>query len=89
VLLAAFMLASIGGRYSWPVVPALIAATGLFLLSGARIAADQSTRALDITVMILLALIGTGAVLGLRWRRARMAAGAAAPRAGAGARRRR
>ncbi|PYR67711.1 MAG: hypothetical protein DMF88_11985 [Acidobacteria bacterium] len=58
MLLAAFMLASIGGRYSWPVVPALIAAAGLFLLSGARIAADQSTRALDITVMILLALIG-------------------------------
>ena len=39
--------------------------------------------------VILLALIGTGAVLGLRWRRARMAAGAAAPPAGAGARRRR
>ena len=58
MLLAAFMLASIGGRYAWPVVPALIAAAGLFLLSGARIGADRPTRALDFTVMILLALIG-------------------------------
>ena len=58
MLLAAFMLASIGGRYSWPVVPALAAAAGLFLLSGARNGADRSTRALDITVIVVLALIG-------------------------------
>lgn len=37
--------------------------------------------------VILLALVGTGAVLGLRWRRARKAAGASAPHAGVGRRR--
>jgi O-antigen ligase len=58
VLLAAFMLASIGGRYSWPVVPALIAAAGLFLLSSARVGAHPSTRALDLVVIAVLALIG-------------------------------
>jgi len=58
VLLAAFMLASIGGRYAWPVLPACIAAAGLFLLSGARVAADRSIRALDLVVVAALALIG-------------------------------
>ena len=33
MLLAAFMLATIGGRYTWPVLPGLIAAAALFLAS--------------------------------------------------------
>jgi GNAT superfamily N-acetyltransferase len=52
------MLASVGGRYSWPVLPALAAAAGLFLLSGARIGSDRVTRALDFVILALLTLIG-------------------------------
>ena len=58
MLLAAFMLASIGGRYAWPVLPGLIAAAGLFLLSGARVGADPGTRSLDAVVIAALAFIG-------------------------------
>jgi O-antigen ligase len=58
MLLAAFMLASINGRYTWPYVPALIAAAGLFLLSGARVAADRTTRGLDFAVMAAIGYIG-------------------------------
>ena len=52
------MLASIGGRYTWPVLPGLIAAAALFLLSGARVGADAATRSLDAVVIAALAFIG-------------------------------
>jgi O-antigen ligase len=58
MLLAAFMLASIGGRYTWPVLPGLIAAAGLFLLSRARVGADAATRSIDVIVIAALAYIG-------------------------------
>ena len=58
MLLAAFMLASIGGRYAWPVLPGLLAAAALFLLSGARVGADPGTRSLDAVVIAALAFIG-------------------------------
>src|SRR5437016_2962470 len=58
MLLAAFMLASIGGRYTWPILPALIAAAGLFLLSGARVGADDGTRYVDFVLIAALAFIG-------------------------------
>jgi O-antigen ligase len=58
MLLAAFMLASLNGWYAWPYVPGLIAAAGLFLLSGARVGADRITRALDFTVIAALAYVG-------------------------------
>jgi O-antigen ligase len=58
VLLAAFMLASIGGRYAWPLLPGLVAAALLFLLSGARVGADPATRPIDAVVIAALALIG-------------------------------
>ena len=58
MLLAASMLASIGGRYTWPILPALIAAAGLFLLSGARVGADSATRSLDFALIAALAFIG-------------------------------
>jgi O-antigen ligase len=58
MLLAAFMLASLNGWYAWPYVPGLIAAAGLFLLSGARVGADRVTRALDFTVIAALAYLG-------------------------------
>jgi len=58
MLLAAFMLASIGGRYAWPVLPGLIAAAMLFLLSGARVGADAATRSIDLIVIATLAFIG-------------------------------
>jgi O-antigen ligase len=58
VLLAAFMLASVGGRYAWPVLPGLIAAAALFLLSGARVGADAGTRSIDFIVIAALAYIG-------------------------------
>jgi O-antigen ligase len=57
MLLAAFMLASVGGRYSWPLVPALFAASGLFLLSGARLGDDATARRLNIVVATGVALI--------------------------------
>ena len=58
MLLAGSMLATIGGRYSWPNLPALVTAAALFLLSGARVAADRDTRALDFVLIAGLALIG-------------------------------
>jgi O-antigen ligase len=58
VLTASALLASVGGRYSWPLLPALFVATALFLLSGARVAAYSDTRALDVVIVTALALIG-------------------------------
>jgi O-antigen ligase len=58
MLLAAFMLATIGGRYAWPVLPGLIAAAALFLASGARVGAEAATRSIDFTVIAALAFIG-------------------------------
>jgi len=52
------MLASINGRYAWPYVPALIAAAGLFLVSGTRVGADPITRGLDFVVIAAIAYIG-------------------------------
>jgi O-antigen ligase len=57
-LLAAFMLASIGGRYTWPILPAVIGAAGLFLLSGVRVGADAVTRSLDFVLVAALAVVG-------------------------------
>jgi len=58
VVLATFMLASVNGRYTWPYVPALVVAAGLFVLSGARVGADRMTRALDLIIIAALAYIG-------------------------------
>jgi O-antigen ligase len=58
VLLAAFTLASIGERYTWPVLPALIGAAALFLASGARVGADPLTRSVDVLLIAALAVIG-------------------------------
>jgi O-antigen ligase len=58
MLLAAFALASIGERYTWPIVPALIGAAGLFLLSGARVGADPLTRSIDVALIAAVAVIG-------------------------------
>jgi O-antigen ligase len=55
MLLAAFMLASIGERYTWPMLPVLIGTAVVFLLSGARVGADPLTRSLD---FILIAALG-------------------------------
>lgn len=52
------MLASINGRYAWPYVPALAAAAGLFILSGARVGADPTTRGLDLVVAAAIGCIG-------------------------------
>jgi O-antigen ligase len=58
MLLAGFTLASIGERYTWPIVPALIGAAALFLTSGARIGADPLTRSIDVMLVAALAVIG-------------------------------
>jgi hypothetical protein len=58
MLLAAFTLACIGERYTWPIVPALIGAAGLFLISGARVGADPLTRSIDVVLIAALAVIG-------------------------------
>jgi hypothetical protein len=58
MLLAAFTLACIGERYTWPIVPALIGAAGLFLISGARVGADPLTRSIDVVLLAALAVIG-------------------------------
>jgi len=58
MLLAGFTLASIGERYTWPIVPALIGAAGLFLMSGARVGADPLTRSIDVALVAALAIIG-------------------------------
>ncbi len=58
MLLAAFTLASIGERYTWPILPALIAAAILFLASGARVGADPLTRSIDVLLIAALAVIG-------------------------------
>lgn len=58
MLLAAFTLACIGERYTWPIVPALIGAAGLFLISGARVGADPLTRSIDVVLIFALAVIG-------------------------------
>src|SRR5207237_210025 len=50
--------ASIGGRYTWPILPALIAAAGLFRLSGARVGADDGTRHVDFVLIAALVFIG-------------------------------
>ena len=56
-LLAAFMLASIGGRYTWPTLPAVIGSAGLFLLSGVRVGAEAATRWLDFVLVAALAVV--------------------------------
>ena len=58
VLLAAFTLACIGERYAWPILPALIGASALFLASGARVGADPRTRSIDMMLIAALAVIG-------------------------------
>jgi len=58
MLLAAFTLASIGERYTWPILPALIAAAALFLTSGARVGSDPLTRSVDVMLIAALAFIG-------------------------------
>jgi len=58
MLLAAFTLACIGERYTWPIVPALIGTAGLFFLSGARVGADPKTRSIDVVLVAALAIIG-------------------------------
>ena len=57
MLLAGFTLACIGERYTWPILPVLIGTAFLFLVSGARIAADQVTRSIDFILIAALALI--------------------------------
>jgi O-antigen ligase len=52
------MLASVNGRYTWPYVPALVAAAALFVMSGARVGADRTTRALDLIIIAALAYVG-------------------------------
>jgi O-antigen ligase len=58
MLLAVFTLASIGERYTWPILPALIGAAALFLASGARVGADPLTRWIDVVLIAALAVIG-------------------------------
>jgi O-antigen ligase len=58
MLLAAFTLACIGERYTWPIVPSLIGVAGLFFLSGARIGADPRTLSIDVVLIAALAIIG-------------------------------
>jgi O-antigen ligase len=58
MLLAAFTLASIGERYTWPILPALVGSAALFLISGARVGADPATRAIDVALMAALTVIG-------------------------------
>jgi len=58
MLLAAFTLACIGERYTWPIVPVLIGAAALFLISGARVGADPLTRSIDVVLVAALAVIG-------------------------------
>jgi O-antigen ligase len=58
MLLATFALASIGERYTWPILPALIGAAALFLASGARVGADPLTRSIDVVLIAALAIIG-------------------------------
>jgi O-antigen ligase len=58
MLLATFTLASIGERYTWPIMPALVGAAGLFLMSGARVGADPLTRSIDVMLIAALVVIG-------------------------------
>ena len=58
VLTASALLASVGGRYSWPLLPVLFVTTALFLLSGARVAAHSGARALDAVIAAALVLVG-------------------------------
>jgi O-antigen ligase len=58
MLLAAFTLASIGERYTWPIVPALIGTTLFFFASGARVGADPLTRSIDLVLIAEIAVIG-------------------------------
>jgi len=51
------MLAAVGGRYEWSVLPCVLAAAGLFLASGARVASDSSTRPIDLVLIAALAII--------------------------------
>jgi len=58
MLLAAFTLACIGERYTWPILPAVIGAAALFLASGARVGADPLTRSIDVVLIAAVAVIG-------------------------------
>ena len=51
------MLAAVGGRYEWSVLPCLIASAALFLASRARVASDPSTRAIDLVLVAALIVI--------------------------------
>lgn len=57
VFLAGAMLAAVGGRYDWSTLPCLAASAALFLVSGARVAADPSTRSIDISIVAALGVI--------------------------------
>ena len=57
MLLAAVMLASIGERYTWPLLPVLVGTALLFLISGARIGEDPLTRSIDFVLIAALAVI--------------------------------
>jgi O-antigen ligase len=51
------MLAAVGGRYDWSVLPCVVAAAALFLASGARVASDPSTRPIDLVLVAALTII--------------------------------
>jgi O-antigen ligase len=57
VLLAASMLASVGGLYQWTTLPCLALTAVLFMVSGARIGADPALRILDGLVIAGLAYV--------------------------------
>jgi O-antigen ligase len=56
-LLAAAVLAVVGGAYAWSTFPTLFAAAVLFLVSGARVCADPMTRRLDVALLAALGVV--------------------------------
>jgi O-antigen ligase len=56
-LVAASVFAAVGGAYDWSVLPSLVAAAALFVMSGARVAADPLTRRLDLGILAGLGII--------------------------------
>src|SRR5262249_30644438 len=57
ILVAACLLAAVGGAYDWSVYPSLLIVAALFLISGARVAADPLMRRLDIALIVSLGLV--------------------------------
>ena len=57
MLLASAMLASVGGLFEWLTFPCLALAALLFFVSGARIGADEATRAIDVVLIAALTYI--------------------------------